>query len=79
MPHKGTMQNPCLYAGEREGEMEMEMEIDKARMVLMYVMGEARLTRVSCGCRRHIMHGLLTRNLLLLYRSAPIPLRAVTA
>ena len=43
---------------------------------------EERLARLSCGSRRLIMHGLLSRNLLLLYRSTPTPpgpLRAVTA
>ena len=56
--------------------------MDKSRMVVISLMGEEQLTHVSCGCRRLIMHRLLPRNLLRLYRSTPTPpgpLRVVTA
>ncbi len=47
--------------------------MQKSRIVVISVMSEERLTRLACGCRRFIMHGLLLRNLLLLYRSTPTP------
>ena len=39
----------------------------------------SELTRVSCGCRRLVLHGLLPRHLLRLHRSGPVPLGPLRA